>query len=132
MNQRLTQLTDWLKEKDISCSIVTSTPNVFYLSNFYTEPHERLLALFVFQDEEPILVCPAMEVAQAKHAGWEYEIIGFSDTDDPWELIQAKLNSRNLSPSKIALEKEHMTVDRYEKINKLFPRAAILSAEEKL
>ncbi|MFS0864552.1 M24 family metallopeptidase [Fredinandcohnia sp. 179-A 10B2 NHS] len=132
MNQRLQQVSNWLKEKDISCGFITSTPNVFYLTNFYTEPHERLLGLFVFQDEEPILICPNMEVSQARSAGWQYEIIGFSDTDNPWELIQKSLSKRNLAISKIALEKEHLTVDRFEKVKELYPSVELVSAEEKL
>ncbi|MFT4415163.1 M24 family metallopeptidase [Fredinandcohnia humi] len=132
MNQRLQQLSSWLKEKDIPCSFITSTPNVFYLTNFYTEPHERLLGLFVFQQEEPILICPKMEVAQAKNAGWQYDIIGFSDTDNPWELIHRTLSQRNFKASKVALEKEHLTVDRFERMRELFPTAEFVSAEEKL
>ncbi|MDR4889229.1 Xaa-Pro peptidase family protein [Fredinandcohnia sp. QZ13] len=132
MNQRLQQLSSWLKEKDITCSFITSTPNVFYLTNFYTDPHERLLGLFVFQDEEPILICPNMELAQARNAGWQYEIIGFSDTDNPWELIQNSLSKRNVNVSTLALEKEHLTVERFEQIQKLFPSTSFVSAEEKL
>ncbi|WP_099362168.1 M24 family metallopeptidase [Fredinandcohnia onubensis] len=132
MNQRLQQLSSWLTEKDITCSFITSTPNVFYLTNFYTEPHERLLGLFVFQHEEPILICPNMELAQARNAGWEYEIIGYSDTDNPWELIQHSLSKRNITISSLALEKEHLTVDRFEQIQKLFPSTSFVSAEEKL
>ncbi len=132
MNQRLQQLSSWLTEKDITCSFITSTPNVFYLTNFYTEPHERLLGLFVFQQEEPILICPNMEFAQARNAGWEYEIIGYSDTDNPWELIQNTLSKRNITVSTLALEKEHLTVDRFEQIQKLFPSTSFVSAEEKL
>ena len=96
MKDRLKEVSRWLHEKDIAFSMITSTPNVFYLSGFYTEPHERLLALFVFPREEPILVCPQMEVSQARSAGWEYELIGFSDTDNPWELIEKSLSKRNI------------------------------------
>ncbi|WP_010678413.1 M24 family metallopeptidase [Bacillus timonensis] len=132
MNQRLQQLSSWLTEKNITCSFVTSTPNVFYLTNFYTDPHERLLGLFVFQNEEPILICPNMEITQARKAGWEYEIIGYSDTDNPWELIQNSLSKRNVTVSTLALEKEHLTVERFEQITKLFPSSSFVSAEEKL
>ena len=71
MNQRLTKLQAWMKENDIEVSLITSSENVFYLSGFYTDPHERLLALAVFQEEEPFLVCPGMEVHDAKSSGWE-------------------------------------------------------------
>ncbi|WP_453994452.1 M24 family metallopeptidase [Bacillus nitroreducens] len=132
MNQRLQQLSKWLKEKEITSGFITSTPNVFYLTNFYTDPHERLLGLFVFQDEEPILICPKMEVAQAQNAGWQYEIIGYNDTDNPWQLIQRSLAKRNVTVSTLALEKEHLNVERFEQLQRLFPSATFVSAEDKL
>ncbi|MCA1032339.1 Xaa-Pro peptidase family protein [Bacillus timonensis] len=133
MNQRLEQLSTWLTDQDISATFITSTPNIFYLSGFYSNPHERLLALLTFQKEEPILVCPMMEVTQAKSSGWQYEIIGYSDTDNPWELIQASLAKRNLPIQSVAIEKEHLNVERYEHIQKLFPSShTFRSVEEKM
>jgi len=132
MNRRLQQLSSWLKQNDISLSFITSTPNIFYLSKFYSNPHERLLALVIFPNEEPILVCPKMEVLQAKQAGWEYEIIGYSDVDNPWELIAKSVQKLGISVERIAIEKEHINVERYEQIQKYFPNASFLSTEEKL
>ncbi len=132
MNQRLEKFQSWMKENEIEVSFVTSSENVFYMSGFYTNPHERLLALVVFQEAEPFLVCPAMEIHDAKNAGWEHEIIGFSDIDNPWELIHRSIQSRMDNIAKVAIEKEHMNVERYENLMKLFPNAKFVSAEEKL
>jgi Xaa-Pro dipeptidase len=132
MNQRLNKLQAWMKENDIEVSFVTSSENVFYLSGYYTDPHERLLALAVFQEEEPFLVCPGMEVHDAKRSGWEHEIIGYSDIDNPWEMILNSINKRINGISKAAIEKEHMNVERYEQLLRLFPNATFVSVEEKL
>jgi Xaa-Pro dipeptidase len=132
MNQRLSKFQAWMKENDIQVSFITSSENVFYLSGFYSDPHERLLALGIFQDDEPFLVCPGMEKHGAKNSGWESEIIGYSDIDRPWEMIQKAINKRSKNISKVAIEKEHMNVERYEAISNLFPNATFISAEEKL
>ncbi|WHY76447.1 Xaa-Pro peptidase family protein [Neobacillus sp. WH10] len=132
MNQRLIKLQTWMKENGIEVSFLTSSENVFYLSGYYTDPHERLLALAVFQEEEPFLVCPAMEVHDAKQSGWEHEIIGYSDIENPWEMIHNSINNRVNGVSKAAIEKEHMNVERYEHLTHLFPKASFVSAEEKL
>ena len=132
MNHRLEKLKSWMKEKNVDVTFLTSSENVFYLSGYYTDPHERLLALVVFQEQEPFLVCPEMEIYNAKRAGWEQEIIGFSDTDHPWELIQTSIHKRIKRVSKVAIEKEHLNVERYEKMLELFPQASFVSAEEKL
>lgn len=132
MNQRLVKLQTWMKENNIEVSFLTSTENVFYLSGYYTDPHERLLGLAVFQEEEPFLICPAMEVHDAKRSGWNYETIGYSDIDDPWEMVLQAITKRNKRVTKAAIEKEHMNVERYEQLLRLFPNASFVSAEEKL
>jgi Xaa-Pro dipeptidase len=132
MNNRLTKLTNWLQTENLDLTFVSSTDNVFYLTNFHCEPHERVLGLFAFPNEEPILVCPKMEEAQAKGAGWNYEIIGYNDTDNPWELIKQSLYKRNINVERLAIEREHVTVTRYEMLKQLFPQANFIAAEEKL
>jgi Xaa-Pro dipeptidase len=132
MNHRLKKLQTWMRENDIEVSFVTSSENVFYLSSYYTNPHERLLALAVFQTEEPFLVCPEMEVLNARRSGWEQEIIGYSDIDNPWELVNKAVNKRINVVLKTAIEKEHMNVERFEQLSTLFPKATFVSAEEKL
>lgn len=130
MNHRLQKLQTWMKENEIEVSFVTSSENVFYLSGYYTNPHERLLALAVFQEKEPFLVCPGMEVHDAKRSGWGHEVIGYSDIDRPWELVLNSLQKRVNHVTKIAIEKEHMNVERYEELSGLFPKANFVSAEE--
>ncbi|MCP8967445.1 M24 family metallopeptidase [Ectobacillus ponti] len=132
MNQRLQKLSSWLQHQNLDAAFVTSTPNVFYISNFHCEPHERLLGIFAFPEHEPILVCPKMEEGQARSAGWGYEIIGYSDTDNPWALIAASLQKRGVQGEYIAIEKEHLNVERYENIRALFPQASFTAAEAKL
>ncbi|MGN1402599.1 MAG: M24 family metallopeptidase [Bacillus sp. (in: firmicutes)] len=132
MNNRLQAFQSWLQEKDISAAFVTSTPNVFHLSGFYSDPHERLLALAVFPDAEPILICPQMEVEDAKQAGWNHEIIGYTDIENPWEKVKASVNKRNVKITSLAVEKEHMNVERYEQIQSIFSSPQLVSAEEKL
>ena len=132
MNHRIEKLQAWMRANDIEVSFVTSSENVFYLSGYFTNPHERLLALAVFKEEEPFLVCPEMEVLNARSSGWEHEIIGFNDISNPWELVQKAIQKRVNHVQNAAIEKEHMNVERYEHLLSLFPQAAFVSAEEKL
>lgn len=129
---RLHKLRQWMKETDLQLCFVTSTENVFYLSNFYSNPHERLLGVAVFQEEEPILVCPAMEKEDAKKSGWQHEIIGYTDIENPWEFIQEAVSKRIGKVSRIGIEKEHLNVERYEELSRIFGEVSFVSAEEKL
>ncbi|GMB07344.1 M24 family metallopeptidase [Thermolongibacillus altinsuensis] len=130
--ERVKKIQHWLKENDISWAFITSTPNVFYFSHFYSDPHERLLAIAIFQEEEPILICPQMEVAQAKQAGWAYEIIGYDDTENPWDLLQKRIAKREIVTERIAIEKEHMTIARLEQLQARFSNASFIDITEKV
>ena len=132
MNTRLQKLSEWMKENNIQVSFITAPDNVFYFSGFLSNPHERLLALAVFQDEEPFLVCPALDKADAKNAGWSNEIISYSDIENPWELINKSINHRLKKVEKVAIEKENLNVERYEVLTQIFNGAQFVSAEEKL
>src|SRR5699024_8539418 len=96
-------------------------------------PHERLMGIFVFQEAQPLFVLPAMEVNQLKDAGWQYEIIGYADHENPWKLIQSSLESKKLPKAKaVSLEKEGLSLSRSEALLRFFPEADIVSAEDKL
>ncbi|EIT85455.1 proline dipeptidase [Fictibacillus macauensis ZFHKF-1] len=131
--KQLTELQNWLKEQRIEGAFITSTANVYYLTGFRCFPHERLLGVFVFAEQDPILVCPGMEVHQARTAGWEGEILPFSDTDHPWDLIAQRLpESFRDATLSIAVEKEHLSYARGMQLLALFPNATLVSAEHQL
>ncbi|WP_050616043.1 M24 family metallopeptidase [Bacillus testis] len=132
MNNRLELFKNWLQERNISAAFITSTENVFHLSGFYSDPHERLLSLAVFPDAEPILICPKMEMNDAKNAGWEQEMIGYTDIENPWDMIKEAVKKRNITIRTVAVEKEHMNIERYEAIQSTFASPELVSAEEKL
>ncbi|MBS4176045.1 M24 family metallopeptidase [Lederbergia citrea] len=129
MNNRLMKLTAWLKSEDIDAAFITSPDSVFYLTGFRSDPHERLLGLAVFQEAEPFLICPGMEVNDAKNSGWSNEIIGYSDTDSPWAMVEERVKARLGKIHRWAVEKEHLNVERYEELLSRFEGAAFHSAE---
>lgn len=117
---------------NIDFTFLTSTENVFYFSGFLSDPNERLLSLIIFQDSEPILVCPAMEQQDARNTGWDEEIIGYSDIDDPLELIEQAINNRINKVETIAIEKQHLNVARHERLTNIFSHASFVCAEKQL
>ncbi|WP_282033383.1 M24 family metallopeptidase [Metabacillus indicus] len=129
--ERLQKLGDWLNEQNTDAAFISSTENIFYLTNFYTDPHERLMGLFVFKEAEPFFICPGMEVSQARDAGFEGEIIGYADHEDPWEKVKTAIHKRGRQNMKqAAVEKELLPFSRAEEIQKILPDAALVSAEE--
>lgn len=129
---KITQLKNYLNEFDIDAAFITNPDNVFYVSGFKSNPHERLLGVMVFKDAEPFLICPKMEMPDAKNAGWDGEIVGHADTEDAMELLHRTASGRVETVKKMTIEKSHMTVDRYEVLAKLFDGAEFIALDNKI
>lgn len=105
LKERINHIKGWLKDNDLTFAFISEPKNVFYLTQFMCQPHERLLGLFIFPNDDPFLVCPKMEVHQAERSGWEHEIIGYQDHEDPWHLIhKVIINQMPLGKQTIAIE----------------------------
>src|SRR5690625_1269879 len=121
MENRIHQLIEQLKKNDLDSVFLTSIANVFYVSNFYTNPHERLVAVYIDQTNDPLLIVPAMEMNDAKNAGWKYQMIGYHDHENVWELIFNHLKNDDKLPSTIGVEYAHLNVERFHALKDIFP-----------
>ncbi len=122
MNQeKMQELTTWLQQENVDAAYITNPNSIAYLSGFTSDPHERVLALFVAADHEPFLFTPALEVEAAKQSAWPYDVVGYLDTQNPWQLIAAEIRSRYGTPAALAIEKASFTLDRYEQLAALLP-----------
>ncbi len=131
MNEkRLQQFQRYLKEKRIPMAFIQGKANLFYLSGFRCEPHERLVALLVFAEEAPCLVAPHMETALIQTAGWNGELISYHDHENPWQLLGQYLNKFSLSPKRAAFEKGLLSFARYEELQHLLPEASFVDCEQ--
>ncbi|ARK31714.1 M24 family metallopeptidase [Halalkalibacter krulwichiae] len=128
--QRIETIQKWLKDQNAEFAFIQSKANLFYLTGFRCEPHERLISLFVFQDKEPFLVCPNMEKPLISQAGWAYPIIGYSDHENPWELINKYLSTYSFEQNIAAIEKEALSVARHEQLQNLFPTFTFVNCEQ--
>ena len=117
-------------EQNIDMAIVTTPDNIFYFSKFDSDPHERLLALVVFKEAEPFIICPAMEVPDVKAAGFPYEVVGHLDTENAWDIVANTITKRNVSLNTIAIEKAQLTVERFEALQQLYANASFTRIDE--
>ena len=129
---KINQISTYLKEHNIDAAFITTPDNVFYVSGFRSNPHERLLGVLVFQDAEPLMILPQMEVPDAKNAGWDFDVVGHQDTDQPWQLLKQAIENKKITPSQIAIEKSHMTVERLEAIQELYPDVTFTRLDDQL
>ena len=123
MNNQLAQLQNWLGENNMDVAYISNPTNILYFTGFESDPAERVLALFVFADQDPFLFTPQLEVESAKKAGWKLDVYGYLDHEDPYAIIADQIKKRNANPTRWALEKDDLPVQRYEAILKQFPDA---------
>ncbi|MER1999579.1 MAG: Xaa-Pro peptidase family protein [Lysinibacillus sp.] len=128
--EKLQQLQATLVENNIDMALITTPDNIFYFSKFDSEPHERLLALAVFKDAEPFIICPAMEVPDVKATGFPYEVVGHLDTENAWDIVATTITKRDVTLNSIAIEKAQLTVERYEVLQALYPTATFVRIDE--
>ncbi|MDF2945450.1 MAG: metallopeptidase family protein [Bacillales bacterium] len=126
MNNRLKKLHKWMLEKNIDSTIISSTENVFYLTGFHCNPHERLLALIVYKNADPIIIVPKMEEKSVISTGWSYDIIAYDDTENPWDKVKNRFHSINC----IGIEKTSLNVSKYEEIQRISKSDTFINVEE--
>jgi len=129
---KINEIKSYLQENEVDAAFITTPDNVFYVSGFRSEPHERLLGVMVFKEAEPFVICPLMEVPDLKASGWTFEAVGHQDTEDAWEVLASAAGKRGVSLKNIAIEKSHLTVERLERMEQLFEGAAFQRLDEQL
>jgi Xaa-Pro dipeptidase len=98
-----------MQSTGVDAACVTDPVSIAYLTGFYANPHERLLALAV-RPEGAALIVPDLERENAEGRAREVEIVSWPDGEDAFALLRAALGDG----SRLAVEKEHLTVARWE------------------
>lgn len=116
---KIEELKTWLKSHDIPLAYISNPDHIAYYSGYKSDPHERVLGLFISATADPFLFTPALEVETAKNSSWQFDVLGYADNENPWQLIVAAIKARFDEPKKMAIEKNHLTVDRLEILRSL-------------
>lgn len=114
MNEKITRLYDELKSQSWDGLLVTDPKHIYYLTGFASDPHERFLGLVLLRDQEPELIVPALDAEAAQAASSVTRISTHTDTDNPYDLLRQRTGT---GMKAFALEKEHVSVLRYEQLH---------------
>lgn len=125
---RLSRIREWMQERQVDVVLVTSPYNVFYLTGFMCNPHERFMALCLHGNGETLFV-PSLEKEEAEHSGFKH-VVTVSDTEDPMAKLREVVGET--AGAVPAVEKQHMTVARYEQLQTVFGEGKAVAAEELL
>ena len=87
--QRWLQIKEAIGSAGMDLAILTSPASIFYLTGFYSDPHERFMALVIQPDREGYtLFVPALDEESARAAAQTERIIAVNDTDNPFALLE--------------------------------------------
>jgi Xaa-Pro dipeptidase len=82
---------------------VTPSSNLYYLTGIDFHRSERLTALFLFQDRDPVVLCPAFEAERLRRMSAVDRIVTWTETEDPFAkaaaLLPADSGSLAVEPS---------------------------------
>lgn len=111
--RKIKELQEWMQNNQVEVAYVSNPSSIAYLTGFESNPHERVLALLIHSHQTPFLFAPAMEVPEAKKY-FNEDVIGYLDTQNPWQIIFNELKVRFGQFKKMALEKNQLSVERFE------------------
>lgn len=110
---KIEKITKQLQHEQADAAWITTPLNVFYFTGYRSEPHERLFALLITANGDQTLYCPKMEVEEVKNSPFKGKIIGYLDTENPFEIEPSSFN-------KLLIESEHLTVKRQRELTQNF------------
>lgn len=130
MSERIQQVKAYLRLNGNRFAYVADPTNVFYLTHFKCNPHERFLGLFIFPENDPFLICPELEIEQARRSGFEYDIIGYQDHEDPWSFVKKAIAGKEAAASgAIAIEPNTLPYQKAAALGDLCNHPAFVSLE---
>src|ERR1700746_4091369 len=101
----------WMAGRNLGAAYLTNPVSIAYLTGFFANPHERLMALAV-RPRDAVLIVPELEREKANKRASEVTVVGWRDGEDPYALVGQALAGL----SDIAVEKEHITLHAAEVI----------------
>jgi len=118
---RKESLVSRLEKSGINLAVITDPSNIYYMTGFYADPHERYMSLFIdTKNEETYLFLPALDKEIAADIAKVDNIIPVSDEQNPFTVVKDTLKDR---PDKIGIEMDVVTVSHHNGLNDIFTNA---------
>lgn len=120
---KLEQLQQSINEQHLDAAYISDPMTINYLTGFYSDPVERVLALLLFSDHDPFLFAPALEVEAIKDTGWQYPVYDYLDHEQPFKMIADHIHTLAGTPVNWGIEGDSLTVDRLRSLESVLPNA---------
>lgn len=126
--KRIGRVLSHLDEQKLDAVMITSPINIYYLTGFLADPHERFMAL-VLDGQKGIvqLFVPSLDLEGAAVATGVDGITPVSDTDQPYVMLKEWLGR---SITRLGLEKKKVSLFQADSLKEQFFEAVFVDVEE--
>jgi Xaa-Pro aminopeptidase len=101
--RRLESMRKRLTDLPADALFATPSSNLFYLTGIDFWRSERLTALLLFADEDPVVICPAFEESRLRGMSAVTDVVTWEETEDPFakaaSLFPAAARTLAIEPS---------------------------------
>lgn len=125
--KNLDKLQQWLIDTDNDVAYISDPISINYFTGYNMEPHERIFALLAFKDAPAFIFAPELNVEEAKNSAWSGDVYGYLDHENPWKKIANLVHQKIGDPKNISVEKDHLSVDRFDQLKTVFPNSIFTS-----
>lgn len=126
---RLNRLRQYLVQQQIDIALITNPTNIYYFSGFYSNPHERFMALIIDANQDiKCMIVPGLDLDAAEQQSVIQDLIPCYDTDNPYILLNQKIGHKKFT--NIGLEKNTFTVHRLERLEELYADVRTTNLED--
>lgn len=123
----ITQLQEEMIKDNLDLLYYDDPLVVSYLTGFESDPHERVLAVLLFQDELWI-ICPAMEFPSVKKIKDVHFVIPYKDEETPWGKLKEAFLDSDKAVKRIGISEDTLSVSRYHSLRSVFYGADFINS----
>lgn len=102
LNPTFKQLETELSKQNNPIALIQNPETIRLLTNFSTDPHERIVALVYSPSATPLLFVPALEHQVAQKAEPDFIVKSYHDHEDGWKHLSDAIKDTSLQ-SQISL-----------------------------
>jgi len=112
MNEKLDHLQAYMVSENIDLIYLDNPNTVAYFTDFESDPHERIVAYVVAQNDHFLFV-PDLEKEEAQTQGNVDAIYSYADEESPWAIIGEKSFEMTREINLVCIDETSLTVERY-------------------
>jgi len=117
--KRLHKLRLELEKRQIDVAMITNPTNIYFFTGFYSNPHERFMALIVdVKSSLESMIVPALDFEAAEQHSYVKHLVPCADTENPYEKLRDTIRRTRIE--QLGLEKKSISLYQTEQLQAMF------------